>query len=376
MSVQRMVVFVTYEAWMEQSSGAGAYTRSIVELLRSLPGIECHKLPIDGVRGRRSWLAGLVTFVRIWPKGARALEIAGARARLRRLLETDRNAIIVINDFSGSVLLDGLPRSSQPAFVVLHNDERELSRQGIAGATSLTRRLIEGWWSFAAGVRERRLRRRGAHLICISEFDAAAMRGRAFAPRRVQVLPPAFEAASQPAVDRSEAGALVSGGGPLRLVMVGRFRWGPNARGFERMQAELRDELRDGTIELEVYGKGSEALRALPGIRLLGEVERIETAWRRADIAVCPTVAGSGLNIKVAEALTHGVPVLTTPRALRSFGTLAGAGLVALELENWAAFLGTPRARELAQGVEPALRHALSRDHVRPILAEMLGLSA
>lgn len=45
----------------------------------------------------------------------------------------------------------------------------------------------------------------------------------------------------------------------------------------------------------------------------LGEVPDLSTVYAQADVVIAPIYFGTGLNIKVIEALGHGMPVVTTP---------------------------------------------------------------
>jgi succinoglycan biosynthesis protein ExoO len=45
---------------------------------------------------------------------------------------------------------------------------------------------------------------------------------------------------------------------------------------------------------------------------LVGEVEDLTVEYRRAGVVVVPLRSGSGLKVKLVEALNHGCPVVTT----------------------------------------------------------------
>ena len=104
---------------------------------------------------------------------------------------------------------------------------------------------------------------------------------------------------------------------------------------------------------LVVVGGISHAVdRRTPGIRVLGQVPSLATVYRQASVVISPLLAGSGLKIKLVEALSHGKAVVATPATLQGFGHNAGA--VVMTAETPAAF---------AAGVvtflrDPALRAA------------------
>jgi len=57
-------------------------------------------------------------------------------------------------------------------------------------------------------------------------------------------------------------------------------------------------------------------LARLPGVEVTGYVHRIQDYLVRANVAVAPIQAGSGMQNKVLEAMASGTPVVATPNAL------------------------------------------------------------
>lgn len=66
-----------------------------------------------------------------------------------------------------------------------------------------------------------------------------------------------------------------------------------------------------------------------PGVVLLGRVADLDPLYRRADIVIAPLRVGSGLKIKLVEALAHGKPVVATSVAAQGVEQFI-AGAVAL----------------------------------------------
>ena len=63
----------------------------------------------------------------------------------------------------------------------------------------------------------------------------------------------------------------------------------------------------------------------LPGVMLLGYVDDLTTFYAETDVIVAPMLMGSGLKMKVAEALSYGVPVVGTAIGFEGFGAEAAA---------------------------------------------------
>ena len=79
---------------------------------------------------------------------------------------------------------------------------------------------------------------------------------------------------------------------------------------------------RQWPVDLRVAGEVSALVRTLPPadrrlfagrhVRLLGFVPEIDGFYRGIDLALAPVRVGTGINIKMVEALDFGVPVLST----------------------------------------------------------------
>jgi glycosyltransferase involved in cell wall biosynthesis len=116
------------------------------------------------------------------------------------------------------------------------------------------------------------------------------------------------------------------------LLFVGNCVWGPNRRALEwviNILAPLMQE-KCPEFEIRVVGKGTDAFKSnniLPNTKLLGYVNDIEVEYSRAICAIAPVLDGGGINIKVIESLTRGVPVVGSNFARK--GILSEAYFVA-----------------------------------------------
>jgi hypothetical protein len=73
--------------------------------------------------------------------------------------------------------------------------------------------------------------------------------------------------------------------------------------------------------ELVIAGEICRSLTGIegPGVRLLGYLDRLADFYAQADLVVAPMLMGSGLKIKVGEALSFGRPVIGTEIGLEGF---------------------------------------------------------
>lgn len=79
---------------------------------------------------------------------------------------------------------------------------------------------------------------------------------------------------------------------------------------------------KDDSIEIIIIGKGaSERLMRIgehysKNIRILGYVEDLSIEFEKASAMIAPLVFGSGVKIKIIEAMAMGLPIIATPTAL------------------------------------------------------------
>jgi hypothetical protein len=161
----------------------------------------------------------------------------------------------------------------------------------------------------------------------------------------------------------------------LKLGYLAKMSWWPNREGAEWFLGSVLPELDEREVEAHFFGPGSEAFAGRhPALHAHGFVDSLESVWCETGIAICPILGGSGLNIKLVEALYNGIPVLATPRACRGLPPLDDPALAIVEPEDWAAYLRSPRARELAAAtVKPETRRTFAADAQARRLADALG---
>jgi glycosyltransferase involved in cell wall biosynthesis len=90
-------------------------------------------------------------------------------------------------------------------------------------------------------------------------------------------------------------------------------------------------------------------------VQVLGRVDDLDALLARADVALNPMQAGSGINMKLFEALRAGLPVLSTALGARGFERVGSCGIRIASREQFAAQL-----RSL--GTDPAAWRRLSRE--------------
>ena len=151
-------------------------------------------------------------------------------------------------------------------------------------------------------------------IVAIQWEDAATLRRTAAQPH-VVVAPPAFEPSVRtrpPGRDNSRKICLFVGSGAL-----------PNVDGLgwflERIWPAVHAACPDA--EFRVVGTAaSQVVGRQPGVTLVGEVDDLGVEYEQASVVVVPLRSGSGLKVKLVEAINEGCPVITTRWELRVSG--------------------------------------------------------
>ena len=198
---------------------------------------------------------------------------------------------------------------------------------------------------------ERRLVRAYPHLRACSDRLAGALR--AIQPGAdVSTVPFAIDAALYPFIPddrRDHARPTVS--------LIGSMNWQPSLSAAERLLTRLWPEVKRRVPEARVEVVGWEARRALarfvdePGVTVVENVAETRPYFEAASVLVYAPGRGSGMKIKVQEALAYGVPVVTNAEGAEGLPAVDGvhAGLAdddAGLIDRTVALLRDPTAQD------------------------------
>ncbi|MCK2053685.1 glycosyltransferase [Methylobacterium sp. 37f] len=151
-------------------------------------------------------------------------------------------------------------------------------------------------------------------VLAIQSEEAAYFR--TLTDRRVHLLPPRFLARRPFAA-------------PTRLTRIGFLGHGndPNLFSIRHFAAAWSADWVPGRPELVIAGEISNSLgpATSPGVIRAGYVPRLEDFYDDVDLVVAPILMGSGLKMKVAEALSFGKPVIGTALGFEGFDPVAPA---------------------------------------------------
>lgn len=313
------ILFITTIEPTAESNGGAIYTRGLLKLLAKIPGYEvvvisCQLTAYSKAQKLKKLfrlaVAGLHS-----SKPMKAFYFLNADARARiKAISTQTFDFVIYDHLETLWAADIL--GAKPSLLISQNLEYELQRERLLTHRFGLLKLLLKADTEKLGRFETRAFKELGGVIFISaadQKDAAARMGGISA-----VIPPIFETAglvSSSAVTSDQRTA-----GELRPAFVGDLRWWPNRANLQWLIDEVlpRCTAEGLPVCLDVYGKGSEQFQ---GERLTGHgfVPDINVAWSSCDFLAAPTLVGGGLNVKIAEAVCNGVPIVTTSKAAQAF---------------------------------------------------------
>ena len=105
----------------------------------------------------------------------------------------------------------------------------------------------------------------------------------------------------------------------IALTFVGNYGYQPNVDAVEWFVGDVLPELiQHATVgfRVDIVGYNMDRLQASvcdgPRLRLVGEVQTLRPTYEESDIVIAPVRVGSGTRMKILEAMSYGLPVVST----------------------------------------------------------------
>jgi len=219
----------------------------------------------------------------------------------------------------------------------------------------------------AAAVEWRRVReyeaevcRRSRLVFVVSDVDGAVLSTHAGPGVRFCTVPIAVDASGVAAVDTLTTAP--------NLMFLGGLHWPPNADAMATFVRTMWPRVRAAVPAATLTSVGRDdspvaaECRAAPGVTVTGWVPDIAPYVQQSRVLVVPMRAGSGMRVKILEAMARGVPVVST-----------SVGCEGIEVESGRHLLIADEPEAFADAVVRVLRdHALAASLSRAARALVL----
>lgn len=338
--MNKELLFITTVDLENKSNGGAVYSNAVLQLLESA-GYSADCFVISKAKSA-SRLLKLLRIVRaalsaLKKKESIKINYFFSVSRYRELdhvLRTKNYSCIVFDHLESYAYAPRIGKLSSKFILVEHNVEFQLLNNRISGKFwgKFLKFEVNSLKNFESAALA------GCSLVLsISEVDKAILNH--IQPKaNIEVVLPFFT--YEPLPD------LVCGDGSTRLAFVGNFDWWANKEAIEWFLRAVWDRIDRSRIELHLIGKGSERYSLdRTDVVAHGFIEDIREVWRLGDIYINPILSGSGVNIKVAEAIYNGCTVLLSDVACRGISVNDEAIVKLRSADDWINFLSNTDLR-------------------------------
>jgi glycosyltransferase involved in cell wall biosynthesis len=145
----------------------------------------------------------------------------------------------------------------------------------------------------------------------------------------------------------------------FQFLFVGTMSYYPNEDAIVWFCTEVLPLLRsigEAAFRVTIVGRTSDAIGPLAEILevdVLGEVDSLTECYLEADVAIVPIRAGGGTRIKILEAMSYGIPVISTT-----------VGAEGLELDSVTDLVIADSAEEFAEGCLNLMANPAKRSEI------------
>jgi len=159
--------------------------------------------------------------------------------------------------------------------------------------------------------------------IIAIQWDDAETLARLAPTARVVVAPPLLRRTPPPSAVTANHRCLLVGSGTLHNVDGARWM-------LDQIWPLIRSQVPDA--RLDVVGTLGSQLGGVPdGVDIAGEVDDLDAWYDAAQVVVVPLRYGSGLKVKLVEALCRSRPVVTTPAGIQGLAKMSPRGYLVAE---------------------------------------------
>ena len=213
----------------------------------------------------------------------------------KRLIDVGENVIIDMHNIESALLR-----------------ENELSKYGWFGSLIKSKR-----WKRAEAAEKAIVEKVKEVWVC-SKSDAELLKTISDTPPTINILPnpiPAWCSSVEPPSRNADW--------TIKLLFVGHLRYRPNIRAIRRLLQSIFPAIRETfpDAELTICGRNpSKKLRRMAdriaGVKLVGDPVDLRPYYAVATIVAAPLTEGGGTRIKILEAISMGLPIIATPKAV------------------------------------------------------------
>ncbi len=228
--------------------------------------------------------------------------------QIAKAVHEDEVDLVHIDHLHMAQYVGALPQT-MPAVLREHNVESTIMRR-------FAEQSVHPFIKLYANIQSRRLHQYEGQIasqfdrcVAVTEVDGQTLRDM-MPDTQVDVVPDGVD------TDWFNPDALEIQVDPLRLVTTGDYGWAPTADGLMYFVQEIFPLIREKRPDITFSIVGRQPPDAIQnmnqGIEILGRVEDVRPEIMRGAVFVAPTRIGSGIRLKILEAMALQRPVVST----------------------------------------------------------------
>ena len=263
-------------------------------------------------------------WLRLPPLWIAALLSIQTPRKLKQLL-AECDAVLVDFPF----LYPAAGRASRPMALNTHNVEANL--------------WPRRWVSRLVAAIEKRAARGVQHVFCCSESDLEHFTALA-GPGRTSMVPNGIDPTRFAGIasERAPLRAALGYRDEDRVLFFAASAFAPNVEALAWLQSFVASNqalLESRNLHFLVAGSVAKQPFESPRLRAVGMVPHIEPYFAAADLAFNGVFRGSGTNVKMAEFIAAGLPILSSTSGMRGYDVTDGEDCIAFTAETLATVL-------------------------------------
>lgn len=241
---------------------------------------------------------------------ARRAEKEDIKKRIAKYFSAFSPDIIIWDQIRSASYYELFPGAKN--FLVEHNDEAAIYRQR-GNSKNI---LAKSFYNFQAGILEKFTANIHAKMDEVIYLNKENIKKGA-SVEKFRFFPRLFTSFTHAEYEVNDVSV-------IKILFVGAMDWYPNADGIKWF-IENVFPLLPGNFELDIVGRN--AAKAFPAndstrIQIHSDVVSVEPFYLSADLFISPVFSGSGINIKILEAASYGIPFVATSFSLRGYNDL------------------------------------------------------
>lgn len=231
----------------------------------------------------------------------------------RKLQETIKefNPDILIWDHFRTIAYFDIKLLAFKNLIIQHNNEQILYWQRGKNQKELFRKLFLYWQAFCVGKINSKIECLFAKSIYISSYDTKQKNINSVKLHLLKKLNLYFHHNSFHLKKNKK----------FDLLFLGSLDWDPNITGIIWFMDKVYPLL-PNNIKVAIVGKNPTAKiynYKNEGVEIFPNVASVESYYQSSKIFISPILTGGGINIKILEALSYGIPIVASSHSLRGY---------------------------------------------------------